>query len=99
MLTVTLDQAKHILATEPIGTERYALANSLVSLYASNALLMAVAQEDDATLLDNTVPGWTVSWELNSDCPCHMWFPTEESARWHAETIGGDAQVRRDPTL
>ena len=47
MTSVTLDQAKQILATEPEGTERFALANTIVSLYAANDILMAVAQEDE----------------------------------------------------
>ena len=48
MTSVTLAQAKQILAIEPIETERYALANSIVSLYAANEILTSVIHEDSA---------------------------------------------------
>ncbi len=47
---VNVARAKAIMATEPVGTERYALANSIVSL---EAAVRALTNENECLLEDN----------------------------------------------
>lgn len=51
-LSVSLEDAKAILATEPVGTERYALANSIVSLHAAVVALNAVIESQETEITD-----------------------------------------------
>ena len=50
LCSISVEQARAILATEPVGTERYALANSIVSLSAANQSLEQYCKALEQTL-------------------------------------------------
>ena len=68
-LSITLVEARQILASEPMGTERFALANTIISLHASNEVLMTVAQDDDGIVnaLESDLSVWRERGRLLAD--------------------------------
>lgn len=50
LCSISVERAKTIMSEEPIGTERYALANSIVSLSAANKNLERLCDEYESLL-------------------------------------------------